>query len=58
MNDINTHSRMNLSKVIKDVYWLYKQSVPDLHELFGDKVVVAYTNPPNLAANCWSRATD
>jgi len=57
VNDINTHSRMNLSKVINDVYRRYKQSVPDLHELFGDKVVVAYKNPPNLS-KLLVRATD
>jgi hypothetical protein len=48
VNDISTHSRMNLSKVINDVYCRYKQPVPELHQLFGDKIVVAYKNPPNL----------
>lgn len=49
VNDISTQSRMNLSKVINDVYCRYKPTVPELHQLFGDKIVVAYKNPPNLS---------
>lgn len=47
VNDQHAHMRMNLGKVINDVYQQYVH-VPELREIFGDRVVVAYRNPPNL----------
>ena len=47
VNDQHAHSRMNLSRVLNDVYHKY-QHVPELHDMFGDRVVVAYSNPPSL----------
>lgn len=43
------HQRMNLSKVVDSVYDKYKAALQELAGLFGDRVVVAYRNPPNLA---------
>jgi hypothetical protein len=43
VNDTSTHSRMNLSKVINDVYSRYKQPVPKLHQLVGDRVEFSLT---------------
>jgi hypothetical protein len=37
-----THaSIMDLGKVVNDVFQRYKQSVPDLRDLFGDRIVVS-----------------
>ena len=47
VNDQHAHSRINLGKVINSIYQHY-QHVPELVELFGDRIVVAYSNPPCL----------
>ena len=48
VNDQHAHSRMNLGRVINSIYQRY-QHVPELVELFGDRIVVAYSNPPSLS---------
>ena len=40
--------RMHLGVVVNRVYEQYKHDVPALAALFGDRVVVAYSNPPSL----------
>jgi len=47
VNDLQAHSRMNLSTVVNGVYQRY-QHVPGMHDVFGGRVLVAYKNPPSL----------
>lgn len=47
VNDQHAHSRINLSRVVNDVYQQYR-SDPNLQALFGARVVVSYRNPPSL----------
>ena len=39
---------MHLGVVVNRVYEQYKHDVPALAALFGDRVVVAYSNPRSL----------
>ena len=40
--------RMRLGRVVNAVYEKYKASIPEPADLFGDRVAVAYRNPPTL----------